>query len=261
MDSLNNNQDDNAQLHIFCQIWSNLVGQHKINSMVFMWTFVWFCFALAFFGLLCVCFSFLFCFLFFSKKRKGEWVSREDLGRVEAVKTWPKENMEKKTLIREESAGATQTALSLAGEPKPIPPFASLRCGFLVFRWGPWSISSWVLCRVIDLDLLAFFYVQLTSMASAIGWRCCLFPQCMFLASLTKIRCPCVYGLMPRSSIWFIDQHAYFMQITWWLLLLQISDRIWIRSGDVSGSSFFIQGCFSYPSCLLLLVVVVCLGV
>jgi len=39
-----------------------------------------------------------------------------------------------KTLIREESIGATQTALSLAGEPKPILPFASLRCGFLVFR-------------------------------------------------------------------------------------------------------------------------------
>ena len=44
----------------------------------------------------------------------------------------------------------------------------------LVLCWSLSSTWTWVLCRVISMDLFAFFYMQTISHTSTIWWRSCL---------------------------------------------------------------------------------------
>ena len=41
-----------------------------------------------------------------------------------------------------------------------LPTFFLLDLVYLVLSWGLWSTWTWVLCRVIDMDLFPFFYIE-----------------------------------------------------------------------------------------------------
>lgn len=116
---------------------------------------------------------------------------------------------------------------------------------YLFFCWGRWSIWTWVLCRVIKMDLFSFFYTQTSSWASTIYWRC-FFLLCAF-GSFTK-----------KSSIhhswvyfWAIDSIPSINVSLLFLALLSCSTA-WDEDGDSSWSSFIVQDCFGYPGFIIL---------
>lgn len=75
---------------------------------------------------------------------------------------------------------------------------------YLFLCWSFWSGWSWVLCRMISMDLFVF-YIQTANLTSTVCWRCY---QCVFLASLLKvdIHSSVDFGLLFDS----IDQHFCF---------------------------------------------------
>lgn len=62
--------------------------------------------------------------------------------------------------------------LFLCSEFKTIPYFLTL---YLDLYWGPWTIWSWVLFRMIGIDIVAFFYTHPPSLNSTNCWKCCTF--------------------------------------------------------------------------------------
>jgi hypothetical protein len=60
---------------------------------------------------------------------------------------------------------------------------------YLVLCWGPWFTWTRVLCKVKNIGLFSFFYIQTASKTSTRG-RFFFFFHCIFLASLSKIKCP-----------------------------------------------------------------------
>ena len=110
------------------------------------------------------------------------------------------------------SWGPTFQLLTL--EPEPLVfcpenvPCANAFCGYyslsllldsvyLVLCWGPWSTWTWTLCKVINMDLFSFSYLQTASWTSTIYWRC-------FLFSLTV-----VFGFFVKDQV-FISVWFYF---------------------------------------------------
>lgn len=47
-------------------------------------------------------------------------------------------------------------------------------------HWYPWSMWRWILCRVVDMDIFSFFYMQLFSLKGTICWICCIFTSVYF---------------------------------------------------------------------------------
>ena len=69
---------------------------------------------------------------------------------------------------------------------------------FSAFCFIRFSLSAFVLMSLIHLDLsfvgdkhslFAFFYMLISKYSSTISLRCFIFFRCIFLASLSKIRC------------------------------------------------------------------------
>lgn len=59
---------------------------------------------------------------------------------------------------------------------------------YLFLCWGLWSTWTWVLWRVIDVDLFAFFYIlNPVRLATFVEYA---FFYCMFLVSSSKFKCP-----------------------------------------------------------------------
>jgi hypothetical protein len=55
------------------------------------------------------------------------------------------------------------------------------------FCWGPWSTWTWVLWRVVNMDLFVFFYMQTFSYTSTIYWTYFLFFIGFFVESQLSI--------------------------------------------------------------------------
>lgn len=79
--------------------------------------------------------------------------------------------------------------------------------------WSPWP---WFLCRVIDIDLFGFFYLQTSSLHSYI-----------FYTSLWKTRSSQMCGFISRSLIYSIDQPVCFYANTMWFFLLYLCNSAW----------------------------------
>lgn len=67
------------------------------------------------------------------------------------------------------------------GKASPHFLFYRVQCNWLYVEV---FVPLWVLCRVISMDLFAFFYIQTLSLTSTISWRRFLFPlenSCFFI--------------------------------------------------------------------------------
>ena len=76
--------------------------------------------------------------------------------------------------------------------------------------------------------------------------------QCVFPASLLKIRCPQVCAFLSGSSIDCIDQ-IVFMPILCGLYYRSFVGQLEIRNGEASCSYFSVQDCLSYPGIFMFL--------
>lgn len=59
--------------------------------------------------------------------------------------------------------------------------FSPLSLLYLPLFWGLWSIWNWALCSMINTNIFAFFFMQISCLTSTICWRY-LFFQCIFSA-------------------------------------------------------------------------------
>ena len=86
---------------------------------------------------------------------------------------------------------------------------------FPTFSYIRFYVSGFMLFRVTDKDLFAFFCMQISSL---ISWRCCLFSNVSDLFIKSKISIGlCIYLWLQLNSI---DQHVCFYARTMKLLLL-----------------------------------------
>ena len=111
--------------------------------------------------------------------------------------------------------------------------------------WGLWSIWTWVLCIVLDMDLFAFFYMLISSYASTICWRCflsLLYNFSFFVKNQIFIGVWInIFYLIPLIHL------SVFMPIPDCFHYYSSIVELEIRDGDAFGSSFHVQDCFSYP--------------
>lgn len=71
------------------------------------------------------------------------------------------------------SACAISFLFSFGSEFKTVLHFSSRNIratGLILQSFDPFGVD---LCRVIDMDLFSFFYIQLSSLTSTICWKCC----------------------------------------------------------------------------------------
>lgn len=59
--------------------------------------------------------------------------------------------------------------------------FSPLSLLYLPLFWGLWPIWNWALCSMINTNIFAFFFMQISCLTSTICWRY-LFFQCIFSA-------------------------------------------------------------------------------
>ena len=115
------------------------------------------------------------------------------------------------------------------------PFFFPLGSMYLVLCWSLWSIWSWVLCRVINTDLFAFFYLKTSSLTSTSFWRCYLFFQYVF----------CFHQQSGVHSCEDLRQCVCFCaNTTFYLYYYSSVVQLEIGNGDTSRGSFIIQDCF-----------------
>lgn len=93
---------------------------------------------------------------------------------------------------------------------------------YLALCWGLWSTQSWVLYKVINLDLFAFFCMWPSSLTRTICWRCSFFPVCIS-AFFIKTRCPLCLDLWLSSG----HQHVYFYANVMLFSLLLLCSTTW----------------------------------
>jgi hypothetical protein len=126
---------------------------------------------------------------------------------------------------------------------------------YLVLCWGPWSTWTWDLCRVINMDPFAFFYMQTVSRwAFVLLKMLSLPPHIVWLWLLCQKssvhRC---VGLFLGLRFYFIDQPVCFCTDTMWSFFffpLLLCSTAWSQDSDSSSGSFTVQDCFGYPGLL-----------
>ena len=74
-----------------------------------------------------------------------------------------------------------------------------------------WSTWTWVLWRVIDINLFAFFYMQTLSLTSNICWRCFLFSIVQFWLFGQTWNIHRCMGLLLGLQFDFIDKPILFL--------------------------------------------------
>ena len=106
-------------------------------------------------------------------------------------------------------------------------------------HWGLWSTWTWVLCRLVDLDLFAFFYIQKPSYPAPFVEDAFFF-HCVVLVSLLKIKCPymwiCFWIFNSISLISLTIFKTMPRSFSYYLSVVQFE----IKDGDTSRSSFIV---------------------
>ena len=102
-----------------------------------------------------------------------------------------------------------------------------LRSVYLVLCWGPWSTWTWALCKMINLDVFSFFYIQTASWTSTIYWRWCLCPIVWFLLVCWRSSVHKGVGLFLGLQFYSIDQPVCLCTNTIWFLSLLLCTIAW----------------------------------
>jgi len=93
----------------------------------------------------------------------------------------------------------------------------SLQPVVLVLCWDLWSIYSYFLYRVINMNLFETFYMQLSSLTSIIGkYVLYLFPACLF-GFFIKMRCAlgsgiyvCIFNSFDQNMLFCVNTMLWF---------------------------------------------------
>lgn len=96
---------------------------------------------------------------------------------------------------------------------------------YLVSCWGLWSIWSWILCRMIDMELCGFLYIQFDKHCLLEMLSFPVFISGFFIKKASVHRSVC--ELMSVLSIWFHWSHFWFCVSTVLFVLLKCCSRVW----------------------------------
>ena len=132
-----------------------------------------------------------------------------------------------------------------------FPTFSTITLSVFSFMWGPWSNCTWILCRVINMNLLAHLYMEISRYHHTLLEM--IFLPCMNFGFFVKIKCLPVYGLISGSLIQ-LSWSPYTNTVQFLSLLLQLE----IRGGDSSRRSFIVQDCFGHPRFFFLFLCLFC---